>query len=67
METSPPHPLLSENYITLDDADFIDAIHTEIPNRGITRGHADFYVNGGEAPQPGCEDAEDISNTHILI
>lgn len=38
------------------DADFVDGIHTDGGFFGIIRsyGHADFYVNGGSGPQPGC-------------
>lgn len=68
LETSPPGLFLSEDYITLDDADFVDAIHTSNPTRDISRGHADFIINGGTAPQPGCEeDIDDLSNTIQLI
>lgn len=35
------------------DADFVDVIHTDIAFINAT-GHADFYPNGGLAPQPGC-------------
>lgn len=39
------------------DASFVDVIHTA---RGFTSlsmqvGHADFYPNNGNSPQPGCK------------
>lgn len=38
------------------DAEFVDVIHTDGGIIGVRRGigHADFYPNAGEAPQPGC-------------
>ncbi|RZC35443.1 inactive pancreatic lipase-related protein 1-like, partial [Asbolus verrucosus] len=38
------------------DALFVDVIHTDSDEYGITKpiGHADFYPNEGTSPQPGC-------------
>ena len=38
------------------DALFVDVIHTDAEEFGITKpiGHADFYPNEGTSPQPGC-------------
>ncbi|XP_047357407.1 pancreatic lipase-related protein 2-like [Vespa velutina] len=38
------------------DAQFVDVIHTSGPAFGFLAplGHADFYPNNGEFPQPGC-------------
>lgn len=38
------------------DANFVDIIHTGRGLWGTSKaiGHADFYPNGGSAPQPGC-------------
>lgn len=38
------------------DAMFVDIIHSDGGKLGMSRvlGHADFYPNGGSAPQPGC-------------
>lgn len=38
------------------DANFVDIIHTDGGKLGLSKeiGHADFYPNGGNAPQPGC-------------
>jgi len=42
--------------ITKDDAQYVDAIHTNAGQLGIWQNvaQADFYVNGGSGPQPGC-------------
>ncbi|CAG7729208.1 unnamed protein product [Allacma fusca] len=39
------------------DAMFVDVIHTDMAQYGHlgALGHADFYVNGGMPPQPGCK------------
>lgn len=41
--------------VLIDDADFVDAIHTAANRQGtsLSVGHADFWPNGGEL-QPGC-------------
>lgn len=38
------------------DASFVDVIHTDADEFGITKpiGDADFYPNEGTSPQPGC-------------
>lgn len=40
-----------------DDALFVDCIHTAGGTYGYadSLGHVDFFVNGGDAPQPGCK------------
>ncbi|KAK6640620.1 hypothetical protein RUM44_012316 [Polyplax serrata] len=42
--------------IKLDDALFVDAIHTCVGSAGIREAiaHADFFPNGGSPSQPGC-------------
>ncbi|KAG8231253.1 hypothetical protein J437_LFUL005927 [Ladona fulva] len=51
--------LLATNAERLDssDAEFVDVIHTCSGSYGVPEpvGHVDFYPNGGEAIQPGCE------------
>ncbi|XP_070500866.1 inactive pancreatic lipase-related protein 1 [Chironomus tepperi] len=58
----PAYPLFedtSEKHRMLDptDADFVDVIHTcaGILGHDENLGHADFYPNGGEQVQPGCD------------
>lgn len=48
-----------EKKLSLDDAHFVDIIHTNAATRGYWSaiGHVDFYVNGGYT-QPGCTEAE---------
>ncbi|VVC35764.1 Triacylglycerol lipase family,Lipase/vitellogenin,Alpha/Beta hydrolase fold [Cinara cedri] len=43
--------------LTIDDAEFVDVIHTAIGILGIIEpvGHVDFYPNYGESPQPNCK------------
>lgn len=51
------------------DAKYVDVIHTDILQRGISApiGHADFYVNGG-IEQPGCNSQMETSTyTWIFI
>lgn len=45
-----------DHRLSLNDAEFVDVIHTDVLQRGILKpcGHADFYVNGG-IEQPGCK------------
>ncbi|CAG7661254.1 unnamed protein product [Allacma fusca] len=42
--------------ITSNDAQYVDAIHTNAGQLGIWQnvGQVDFYLNGGTGPQPGC-------------
>lgn len=42
--------------LSAEDATFVDVIHTDAGKSGTSQvlGHADFYPNGGRAPQPGC-------------
>ncbi|KAL7036298.1 hypothetical protein ACKWTF_008770 [Chironomus riparius] len=60
--TDPAYPLfedISDKNSILDssDADFVDVIHTCAGLLGHRKnlGHADFYPNGGEQVQPGCD------------
>lgn len=49
--------LVNENFrLSVDDAKFVDVIHTEAGMAGaqISIGHLDFYPNGGVAPQLPC-------------
>ncbi|CAI6348331.1 unnamed protein product [Macrosiphum euphorbiae] len=43
--------------LSIDDAEFVDVIHTAGGTLGVMEslGHADFYPNGGKAPQPGYD------------
>ena len=56
----PAGPLFKKwpKYLRLDsgDAEFVDVVHTDAGIFGFPRaiGHADFWPNGGLAPQPGC-------------
>ncbi|KAM0726284.1 Lipase member H [Formica fusca] len=55
----PANPLfyLSGCYLTPTDAAWIDIIHTDmgIIGTATSMGTAEFYVNGGIHPQPGCK------------
>lgn len=44
------------------DARFVDVIHTSAGFEGYRKaiGHADFYPNDGEPPQPGCEEISNL-------
>ncbi|KAL7739994.1 hypothetical protein ACLKA6_007501 [Drosophila palustris] len=44
-----------------EDADFVDVIHTDPPERGVLKplGHVDFYPNFRVGDQPGCEREKD--------
>ncbi|KAK0175384.1 hypothetical protein PV327_009136 [Microctonus hyperodae] len=61
-------PLLKSTEDRLDstDAHFVDIIHTDKGIYGIPQvsGHADFYPNGGNAPQPGCAGVKQDSCSH---
>ncbi|CAH1188049.1 unnamed protein product, partial [Phyllotreta striolata] len=52
----PGFDMSSTNHLTKTDADFVDVIHTCAGLLGVSDpiGHADFYPNGGDPPQPGC-------------
>ncbi|XP_053663955.1 pancreatic lipase-related protein 2-like [Anopheles marshallii] len=54
---APLFELESKDAIGPDTAQFVDVIHTDalLLGEDIVRGHADFFPNGGHAPQPGCE------------
>ncbi|XP_063928485.1 pancreatic lipase-related protein 2-like isoform X1 [Zophobas morio] len=56
--------------VSLDKSDalFVDVIHTDAEEFGITKpiGHADFYPNEGTSPQPGCNNIlTSVSCSHI--
>ncbi|XP_028173132.1 inactive pancreatic lipase-related protein 1-like [Ostrinia furnacalis] len=56
-------PLMDPNFrLDPSDANFVDIIHTcgGILGYRDSHGHADFYPNGGKAPQPGCGGIKDI-------
>jgi len=44
-------------YLTRNDAAWIDVIHTDMGGYGTptSMGTADYYVNDGIRPQPGCK------------
>ncbi|EDW02793.1 GH10839 [Drosophila grimshawi] len=44
-------------HLSKDDAEFVDVIHTDAWHYGapFSTGTADFWPNGGTAPQPGCQ------------
>uniref|UniRef100_A0A1B0CAW3 Lipase domain-containing protein n=1 Tax=Lutzomyia longipalpis TaxID=7200 RepID=A0A1B0CAW3_LUTLO len=46
------------------DADFVDVIHTSGGTLGAYApiGSADFYVNGGTPPQPGCSGVAELAS-----
>jgi len=52
----------AEIRLDIEDAEFIDIIHTEVAFIE-QMGHADFYPNGGLGPQPGCSNS---SNYFII-
>lgn len=47
--------------LSKDDAQFVDIIHTDAKKYGIfaSIGHIDFFPNGGQRLQPGCEKTDD--------
>ncbi|QQP31660.1 Uncharacterized protein FKW44_025336, partial [Caligus rogercresseyi] len=52
------------------DAVFVDIIHSAgkwVGNDDVS-GHADFFINGGRAPQPLCVNKEsvDLSCSHFI-
>ncbi|XP_075151228.1 pancreatic triacylglycerol lipase [Haematobia irritans] len=51
-----------ENHLDRTDADFVDVIHSCAGFLGFKNpiGHADFYPNGGNPPQPGCTELNQI-------
>lgn len=52
------------------DAKFVDVIHTSAGFEGFKKaiGHADFYPNNGEPPQPGCEEVANwISKSKLVL
>ncbi|KAK0094963.1 hypothetical protein PV326_009558 [Microctonus aethiopoides] len=59
----------AEGRLDPTDAKFVDVIHT---NKGVygmlqTCGHADFFPNGGGAPQPGCAGIDQDSCSHQKV
>ncbi|VEN50594.1 unnamed protein product, partial [Callosobruchus maculatus] len=48
--------LIDGTNLNVDDAEFVDIIHTCAGFLGSTQmlGHVDFFPNGGGPPQPGC-------------
>lgn len=62
----------SENGIQRTDAFLVPVIHSDDTGLG-SRGHIDFYANGGSHPQPGCDTARktcqqcgDGNNNHFF-
>lgn len=56
-----------DDKLTNEDADFVVAIHGDAGLRGFKDpvGTVDFYPNGGLAPQPGCENSDDIRRNYL--
>jgi hypothetical protein len=56
-------------HIRATDAIFVDIIHTDAGQYGApyTTGTADFWPNGGKAPQPGCPLAIPLTESSMLI
>lgn len=52
----------ADERISINDAKFVDVIHTDVLERGMLSpmGDVDFYVNGG-IEQPGCSAQSDMS------
>ena len=48
--------------LSSSDAEFVDVIHTAGAPVALedALGHADFYPNGGGAPQPGCQNKDQL-------
>ncbi|XP_063621083.1 pancreatic triacylglycerol lipase-like isoform X1 [Cydia splendana] len=71
----PARPLFEDpkkpSTLTLDpsDAVFVDVIHTCSGALGVkeSSGHADFYPNSGESPQPGCDIPEICSHARAHV
>ncbi|XP_034475485.1 lipase member H-A-like isoform X2 [Drosophila innubila] len=63
LDPAKPLFVVVDNWERLDaeDADFVDVIHTNPPERGVLKpiGHVDFYPNFRVAEQPGCEKEKD--------
>jgi len=51
------------------DAIFVDAIHTNEGGYGYSGpfATADFFVNGGKAPQPGCDGTESFCSHNMAV
>lgn len=66
MDPAGPLFLLANSASRLDrsDALFVDVIHTDGGKFGYSNelGHADFYPNGGHAPQTGCVLFENVAD-----
>ena len=59
----------SEYRLDPTDANFVDVIHTSATAFGFLTplGHADFYPNNGQVPQPGCSLASIASKFSITF
>ena len=58
--------LYPEVYLSIDDADFVDIVQTSLNTLSDQHAHAEFFVNGGEKPQPGCFPGPDDPNGKYL-
>jgi hypothetical protein len=71
--TDPAGPLYQGILKTLrldaSDASFVDIVHTNAGGYGYSGniGHADFMVNGGKAPQPGCDGTEAFCSHNLAV
>ncbi|KAL0121396.1 hypothetical protein PUN28_006721 [Cardiocondyla obscurior] len=66
----PANPLfyLPGCYLTRNDATWVDVIHTDKGGYGtpVSTGTADYYINSGTRPQPGCKFfGPPLSNTDL--
>lgn len=55
---------IMNNALDVSDGKFVDVIHTAAGAAGYSQplGHADFYPNGGNSPQPGCLETSSMAD-----
>lgn len=66
-----PSAVSSKYRLDASDAEFVQVLHTSGGSLGtsLKSGHADFYPNGGKAPQTNCKpfrNLQDVENTSKL-